>query len=316
MSIENRDWLNWQDIMAVEKKPSARGKRVVRCPRPGHADLVGALKYDRQDFRDILERASARETAARVAVGAVAKVFLECFDIALGSWVTQIGAARAPQLTGAVKQLAARAEKSDVHCPDEKSAEHMRRAITKAQNAGDTLGGIFSIAAWGLVPGLGSHVHWDRRLDMRLAGAIMSIPAIKGVAFGLGFQAATLAGSQVHDSITYHKGASNGGFGRKTNHAGGVEGGISTGEVILVQAAMKPIATLKKPILSIDMSSKQRSAAGYERSDICAVPAAAVVGEAMLAITLVTAWQEKFGGDSISEIRSHWKTYQKYLAKR
>jgi chorismate synthase len=246
----------------------------------------------------------------------VAKIFLECFEVSLGSWVTQIGSSATPVLKGSAKQLSAQAKKSDVLCPDEKSAERMRSSITKAKRAGDTLGGLCTIAAWGLIPGLGSHVQWDRRLDMRIAGALMSIQAIKGVEFGDAFAAATRSGSCVHDSITYRVGAENGGFGRASNNAGGVEGGISTGEPIVVQMAMKPIATLKKPLPSIEMKSKQRLVAGYERSDVCAVPAAAVVGEAMLAIALVTAWQEKFGGDSLSEIQSNWKTYQKYLKKR
>jgi len=316
LTLQNRDWPNWRQIMDLEKKGLAKTVRVLRRPRPGHADLAGALKYDRSDFRDILERASARETAARVAAGAVAKVLLQCFDVQIGSWVVQIGNVRANGIFGAPARIFSRAEKSDVHCPDVEAAKRMRRVIDRANQAGDSVGGIFTVAAWGLVPGLGSHVQWDRRLDMRIAGAIMSIPAIKGLEFGLGFAAASLPGSQVHDIITYRRGAPNGGFGRKTNHAGGVEGGISTGEPISVRVAMKPIATLRKPLMSIDMLTKRRLVTGYERSDVCAVPAAAVVGEAMMAIELVRVWQEKFGGDSLAEMRTNWNAYRRYLAKR
>lgn len=315
MTIQNQDWVNWQEIMDPEKNVLAK-EHIIKRPRPGHADLAGALKYDRYDFRDILERASARETAARVAVGAVAKALLACFEVEIGSWISQVGPVRMNKPPGNPKQLFQGAEKSDMRCPAAQAAQSMRKAIDQARQAGDTLGGIFTVAAWGLIPGLGSYVQWDRRLDMRIAGALMSIPAVKGVEFGIGFQAAGLPGSSVQDVITYRSGAASGGFGRKTNHAGGVEGGMSTGQPILVHAAMKPIATLRKPLMSIEMPTKQRRAAGYERSDVCAVPAAAVVGEAMVAVELVSAWLEKFGGDSLSEIQRNWKAYQRYLEKR
>jgi chorismate synthase len=304
LTISNRDWENWQEIMALEKlAPGVKIQKLHR-PRPGHADLVGALKYDRQDLRDILERASARETAARVAAGAVARVLLEVFEIKVGSWVEAIGGIKAGLRLGNPARLTRQAEKSDVRCPDEVAAQAMRRAIDRAAKAGDTLGGIFTVSAWGLPPGLGSYVQWDRRLDMRLAGAIMSIPAIKGVEFGLGFAGAGKPGSEVHDAITYGR---NHKYGRKTNHAGGLEGGMSTGEPLLVRAAMKPIASLLHPLPSVDMQTKRIMEAGYERSDVCAVPAAAVVGEAVMAIELVKVWQEKFGGDSLAEMRNNWK---------
>ncbi|MCD4813064.1 chorismate synthase [bacterium] len=314
--IENRDWKNWEQAMDPEKLDKSAAFDRIHRPRPGHADLVGGLKYDRSDFRDILERASARETATRVAAGAVAKVLLAAFGVELGSWVDQIGGIHANLPTGSPARLAKKADQSDTHCPDETVSRKIHTAIDRAQHQGDTLGGVFTVSAWGLVPGLGSHAQWDRRLDMAIAGAMMSIPAMKGVAFGLGFDAAQLPGSKVHDVITYRKGGKNGGFSRRTNNAGGVEGGISTGEPLLVRVAMKPISTLRKPLKSIDMQSKRALVAGYERSDVCAVPAAAVVGEAMLAMELVKKWQEKFGGDSLSEMRANWKTYQRYLDRR
>jgi chorismate synthase len=282
-------------------------------PRPGHADLVGVLKYNRHDIRDILERASARETAARVAAGACAKMMLETFGVTLGSWVESIGSVKIRYDQRSEREMMQAAEKSDVRCPDPAAAQKMHRAIDRVIADGDTLGGVFVVAALGLPPGLGSHVQWDRKLDMHLAGAMMSIPAIKGVAIGLGFETAGLPGSQVHDVITYRQGK---GYGRKTNHAGGLEGGMTTGKPLLVKAAMKPIATLKQPLRSVDMETKKNLEAGYERSDHCAVPAAGVVGEAMVAMELVKAWQEKFGGDSLHETTANWKAYLRQVAKR
>lgn len=313
MTITNRDWENWTSIMACDLKSKPKKLDRISRPRPGHADLVGVLKYDRQDIRDILERASARETAARVAAGAVAAMFLETVEVQLGSWVESIGPVKMSLSTSEPLALAKKAESSSVRCPDEAAGKKMQQAIDKVIKTGDTLGGVFVVAACGLPPGLGSHVHWDRKLDMRLAGAVMSIQAIKGVAFGMGFDAAIQPGSEVHDVITYNK---NTGYGRLTNHAGGIEGGISTGQPIIVKAAMKPIASLKQPLRSVDMNTKKTLKAGYERSDYCAVPAAGVVGEAMVAMELVKAWQEKFGGDALSEIRSNWKSYLKGIAKR
>jgi len=305
ITIENRDWKNWVEIMDPFVAHKIENPKRLHRPRPGHADLVGSLKYQRQDLRDILERASARETAARVAAGGVAKVLLEQLGIAVGSWVEAIGPAAWNSEKADPVPSAAAAEKSDVRCPDEAAAQAMRQAIDQAAAEGDTLGGIFTVAAWGLPAGLGSHVQWDRRLDMRIAAAIMSIPAIKGVEFGLGFEAARLPGSRVHDVIDYREG----GYRRETNHAGGLEGGMTTGEPLLARAAMKPIATLKKPLRSVDVRTKSASEAGYERSDVCAVPAAAVVAEAMLAIELARACQEKFGGDTVAEMLAHRQQY-------
>ncbi len=312
MMIPNRDWVNWQALMAVEPAPWPRGASRLTRPRPGHADLVGALKYGRQDLRDILERASARETAARVAAGAVAKALLRAVGAAVGSWVERIGSAAVIRLTGAPRTLALQAERSDVRCPQPAAAGRMRRAIDRATAAGDTLGGIFTVAAWGVVPGLGSHAHWDRRLSTRLAGALASIPAVKGVEEGLGFGAAAWPGSRVHDVITYRQGR----FARRTNHAGGLEGGMSTGEPVLLRAVMKPIATLRRPLKSVDLETKKSQTAGYERSDVCAVPAAAVVGEAMVALELARAYQEKFGGDSVRELAENLRAYRRALSKR
>lgn len=313
MTIFNRDWENWRVSMGVAGPVPKTGVTRLTRPRPGHADLVGALKYGRTDLRDILERASARETAARVAAGSLARVLLEHLGVTLGSWVESIGGARWARVSGKPELLAKKAEASDVRCPDVKTAAAMRRAIDAAAKAGDTLGGVFTVAAWGLVPGLGSHVHYDRRLDARLAAALMSIPAIKGVEAGSAFANAALPGSRVHDEIVRRAGQ---GYARKTNTAGGLEGGMTTGEPLWLRAAMKPIATLRKPLKSVDMKTKRPQAAGYERSDVCAVPAAAVVGEAMTAWELARGYQEKFGGDSLQELQANWRNYKQQLKSR
>jgi chorismate synthase len=238
----------------------------------------------------------------------VAKQVLRALRIELGSWVCALGGVSFPEPPGSLRRIAMRAERSDVSCPDERAAQKMRAAIDAAKAQGDTLGGVIRLFAEGLVPGLGSHVQWDQRLDMRIAGALMSIQAIKGVEFGLGFAAAALPGSQVHDPIAYRSGK---GFYRDTNHAGGVEGGMTTGEPLQIQMAMKPIATLKQPLPSVHLRTKRPLAAGYERSDVCAVPAAAVVGEAMLAMELLKVVQEKFGGDTLRELRVRYQENQK-----
>jgi chorismate synthase len=312
LTIANRDWENWRVSMAAEAPAPQTVTRLTR-PRPGHADLVGSLKYGRTDLRDILERASARETAARVAVGAVARVLLAQLGVALGSWVESIGAARLGRIAGEPAALAKKAEASDVRCPDPKTAAAMRRVIDAAGAAGDTLGGVFVVSAWGLVPGIGSHVHWDRRLDARLGAALLSIPAVKGVEAGPAFANAVLPGSRVHDVIIRRPGA---GYGRATNAAGGLEGGMTTGEPLWLRAAMKPIATLRKPLKSVDMKTKKTQAAGYERSDVCAVPAAAVVGEAMAAWALACGYAEKFGGDSLRELQTNWRNYRQGIKGR
>jgi len=311
LAVANRDWPNWE--LRMSAAPGRRPEAALTRVRPGHADLAGVLKYDRADARDILERASARETAARVAAGAVAKALLDPFRVQVGSWVERIGTATARRLGGTPEALARAAEGSDVRCPDRTAGAAMRRAIDRAAAAGDTLGGVFAVAAWGLPVGLGSHVHWDRRLDARLAAALMSIPAIKGVEVGEGFAAATRPGSTVHDAILYRRGQ---GFRRATNRAGGLEGGMTTGEPLWLRAAMKPIATLRRPLRSVDLASKRSVSAAVERADVCAVPAAAVVGEAVVALELARAWQEKFGGDSLAEMRANWRQYLRRLARR
>ncbi len=299
MTIENRDFASWTDRMAPE--PLAVPPDPLTRPRPGHADLAGGLKFDRDDLRDILERASARETAARTAVGAVARKLLAQIGIDVFAHVMSIGAARA-NITGLTHaELRERSRASDLACADADAEAKMRATILETAHAGDTLGGIFEVVATGVPPGLGSHTHWDRKLDGRLAQALVSIQAIKAVEVGDGWAAATSRGSHVHDPIGYD--AAHEHFTRSSNHAGGLEGGISNGEPIVCRAAMKPIATLKRALGSVDVRTKEPFDAAFERSDVCAVAAASVVGEAMVAIALATAVLEKFGGDSLDELR-------------
>lgn len=294
LQIENRDWANWQE----------QGWTPLTVPRPGHADLAGALKYGGTDARPILERASARETAARVAAGAVAKVLLAQFDIRIGSYVAEIGGieARITPEEG-LADLAARAEGSELHCPDPEAAETMREWIDTMRQAGNSVGGVFVVFATGVPIGLGSHAQWDRRLDARLAAAMMSIPAIKGVEIGPAFENARRPGTQVHDEIIVAQNAR--GWARASNRAGGIEGGISNGEPIILRAAMKPIPTTVRPLRSVDLASGAAAATQYQRSDVCAVPAASVVGEAMMAFVLADALMEKLGGDSLAEMKAH-----------
>lgn len=309
--IRNRDWENWKDEMAVE--PGA-AKRVVTKPRPGHADLAGAVKYAHEDVRNVLERASARETAMRMAIGAVARILLAQFGIRVVSHVVEIGEARAQpaRLAGLSHEaLHERAEKSEVRCADEEAERAMIEEITEAKKKGDTLGGVFEVAAVGLPIGLGSYAQWDRRLDARLAFAVMSIQAIKGVEIGLGFEMARRSGSHVHDEIFYDTSARR--FYRKTNNAGGLEGGVSNGEPLVVRAAMKPLSTLRRPLQSVDLATKEPIQATVERSDVCSVPAASVIGEAVVAWEVAAAFLEKFGGDSLSEIRRNYEGYLKYI---
>jgi chorismate synthase len=273
----------------------------VTRPRPGHADLAGGLKYDRHDVRDVLERASARETAARTAVGAVARKLLASVGVEVFAHVVALGPVEAPSFMGRDPHpLTAEARASDLACADPQAEAAMRQAIDEAAAHGDTLGGVFEVVATGVPVGLGSHVQWDRRLDGRLAQALMSIPAIKAVQVGDGIASARRPGSQVHDPIAYD--ADRRGFTRSTNRAGGVEGGMSTGEPVVCQAFMKPIATLRRPLASVDVVSKQAVDAAVERADVCAVAAASVVGEAMVALTLADALLEKHGGDSMREL--------------
>ncbi len=301
--VRNRDWENWKDAM----KPQKGRAPMLTNPRPGHADLPGAMKYLTKDVRNILERSSARETAVRVAACTVARRLLEEFGIEVYSWVVDIGGVRyEPGEDLPPQRLFERAEASDTRCPDPDVTEKMKRRIDRAQRNGDSLGGIFEVVATGLPPGIGSHVHWDRKLDARLAGAVMSIQAIKGVEIGEGFGFATLPGSKAHDEIFY---TTKRGYHRRTNHAGGIEGGMTNGEPLLIRAVMKPIPTLMKPLHSVDITTRKTHLAAVERSDVCALPSASVVAEAVVAMELAAAFMEKFGGDSIREIRRNLRGY-------
>jgi len=318
--IRNRDWANWTAAMSVEAPEDAHDDELHRrvfFPRPGHADLVGSLKFDRTDARDILERASARETAARVAAGAVAKRLLAELGITVGSHVVSIGGIEASEPDELPDDLNAVSDVSPVRCLDEAAESRIIDAIDAAKRDGDTLGGVFEVVVRGLPVGLGSHISWDRKLDGRLAGAMMSIHAIKGVEVGLGFEAARRPGSRVHDEIVADAAAERGGgFGRTGNHAGGLEGGITTGAPLVIRAAMKPISTLMRPLRTVDLRTGEPGAAVRERSDVCAVPAAAVVGEAMAALVAADAMLEKFGGDSLAELRRNLDAYLARLAGR
>jgi chorismate synthase len=318
--VRNRDWENWTAAMAADRPATPlddEEARRVHLPRPGHADLVGVLKYDRRDARDILERASARETAARVAAGAVAKRLLEELGVTIGSHVVSLGGVEAGRPEALPAALNEAADISPVRCLDASAEDRMIEAIDAAKRAGDTVGGIVEVVARGLPAGLGSHVSWDRKLDTRIAGALMSVQAIKGVEIGLGFEAARRPGSRVHDEIVAEPGlAAGGGYGRAGNHAGGLEGGITTGQPLVARAAMKPISTLMRPLASVDLRTGEPADAVRERSDVCAVPAAGVVAEAMLALVLADAMREKFGGDSLAEMRRNRDGYLAQIAPR
>lgn len=307
LSIKNRDWANWRERMAPAGP--AAGERVT-APRPGHADLAGVQKYGHDDIRNILERASARETAARVAVGAVAGQLLAALGVTVAAHVVNIGGVAADTRRCGAAEIAALAAASELACLDPAAEARMKAAIDKAKTRGDTLGGVFAVVAGGLVPGLGSHVQWDRRLDARLAAALMSIPAVKGVEIGEGFANASLPGSLAHDEIYHDAG---GGWRRATNRAGGLEGGMTNGEELVARAAMKPIPTLMAPLASADIATKAPVRANTERSDVCAVPAAAVVGEAVVAVVLAQAVQEKFGGDHIDDLLAAVDHYRRRL---
>jgi chorismate synthase len=343
MLIPNRDWANWEDIMAYEatETPGELRRRRVTRPRPGHADLAGVLKYDRIDARDILERASARETTARVAAGALAKRLLDEFGVEVGSHVVSLGGIQAdsengPRRASLPVPLNETADRSEVRVLNADAEAEIIRRIDAAKKAGDTLGGEVEVVARGVVVGLGSHVSWDRKLDGRLAGMLMSIPAVKGVEIGMGFEAARRPGSEVHDPIQggeAGRGAGRGaqrapdagaqrapdprgGFRRSSNNAGGLEGGITTGEPVVVKVAMKPIATLMSPLPTVDLSSGQAAKAVSERSDVTAVPAMGVIAEALMALVLADAMLEKFGGDSLDEMRRNYQGYVAALGSR
>jgi len=310
MLVWNKDWTHWQDVMAPEAQtPGEERRRRVTRPRPGHADLTGALKFDRADARDILERASARETAARVACGAVCRALLAQLGVEIGSHVVELGGVAANPRTPLPAPLNAAADQSPVRCLDPDAEREMIARIDAAKAAGDTLGGVVEVVALGLPVGLGSHASWETKLDGRLAQAIMSIPAVKAVGLGLGFEAARRKGSEVHDEILP-------GFARATNRAGGTEGGMSTGEPLVVRAAMKPISTLMSPLRTVDLASGAVAQAQSERSDVTAVPAMGVIAEAMTAFVLTQAVMEKFGGDSLGELKRNVDGYLAQLRAR
>jgi chorismate synthase len=312
LMIENKDWANWDEVMAVEPKELAPEKsRRVKRPRPGHADLAGGLKYDARDLRNVLERASARETAARVACGAIAKQLLEQFGIEIRSHVIQLGGIPEQPLEITFDQISSIPDDSPLRCADADVQQQMVKLIDETKTAGDTLGGVFEVVARDAPPGLGSHTAWDLKLDGRLAQAIMSIPAVKAVAIGAGIEASSLPGSKVHDEIGYSEEAKE--FVRETNRAGGLEGGVTNGEEVRVRGFLKPISTLRRALRSVDIDTKQEERAAFERSDITVVPAAGVIGEAMVALVLAQAVREKFGGDSLGEVKRNYEGYREQL---
>ncbi|MFN0279831.1 MAG: chorismate synthase [Pyrinomonadaceae bacterium] len=354
LSIENKDFIHWQDVMSVEapasQKPArskgtdADNRRVVTRPRSGHADLAGGQKYQTRDLRDILERASARETAARVACGAIAKQLLAAFDIEIKSHVIKLGHVQVGPLWRTWEEIAAIPADSPLNCADELSQKDMIKLIDQTKADGDTLGGIFEVVAKGVLVGLGSHTSWNEKLDGRIAQAIMSIHAVKAIEIGTGVANAGKLGSEVHDEILSEPPASAGGknlsthstsevdpnvdltvavvplahaggsdFYRETNRAGGLEGGITNGEELRVRGYMKPLSTLRKPLRSVDIETKEASEAAFERSDITSVPAAGVIGETMLAIVLANSMREKFGGDSMDEMQRNYQSYHQKL---
>jgi chorismate synthase len=312
-TVRNKDWEHWQIPMSVDQVPEGSNLRTVTRPRPGHADLAGSLKYQTYDARDILERASARETAARVAVGAFCRLFLAHFGMNIASHVIAIGREsieeQFEELT--VERIFALDPESPLRCADSEAAKRMMALIDETKKNGDTLGGVVEIVSTEVPPGLGSHIQWNRKLDGRISQAMMSIPAVKAVEIGRGVSCARIPGSAVHDEIFYNSETKR--FYRDTNRAGGVEGGISNGSDIRTRIYIKPIPTLRKALQSVDLESKEVFSAAFERSDTCVVPAAGVVGEAMLAIVLANSFLEKFGGDSIKEIEGTFQNYSRLL---
>jgi chorismate synthase len=312
MVINNKDWENWSDVMATGPTvlPPEKVRSLTR-PRPGHADLSGGQKFGARDLRNVLERASARETASRVACGALAKQLLASFGAEVRSHVIQLGGIPETPLDLTFEQIAAVSDEAPLRCADDVVQQQMIAAIDQRREAGDTLGGIFEIVARGVVPGLGSHTAWDLKLDGQLAQAVMSIPAVKAVAIGAGSEASSLPGSEVHDEIAYNNETKD--FIRETNRAGGLEGGVTNGEEIRIRGHMKPLSTLRKPLRSVDIETKAEQSAAFERSDITAVPAAGVIGEAMVALVLAGAMREKFGGDSLGEMQRNFEGYREQL---
>ena len=312
LMIQNKDWANWNEIMAVEPAELAPEKsRRLNRPRPGHADLAGGQKFDAHDLRNVLERASARETAARVACGALAKQLLAAFGVEIRSHVIQLGGIPEPPLELSWDAITAISDDAPLRCADAAAQQRMIELIDQKREAGDTLGGIFEVVARCVIPGLGSHTAWDLKLDGRLAQAIMSVPAVKAVSIGAGLQASSLPGSEVHDEIAYNNETKE--FIRETNRAGGLEGGVTNGEELRLRGHMKPLSTLRRPLRSIDIDTKEDRPAGFERSDITAVPAAGVIGEAMVALVVAAAMREKFGGDSLGEMKRNFDGYREQL---
>ncbi|MCD5405195.1 MAG: chorismate synthase [Desulfotomaculum sp.] len=309
LQIKNKDYENWKDTMNPEPKADL-SQRVVTRPRPGHADLAGAMKYRHSDIRNVLERASARETAIRVAVGSAARCLLKELGIEIFGMVCRIGSVHIEERDYSISEIKDAISRACLLCPDVEAEKKMVEEIDKCKAAGDSIGGVFEIRAYNVMPGLGSYVHYDRKLDGRLAMALMSIQAVKGVEIGCGFKAGMLTGSQVHDEIFYDKEK---GFYRKTNNAGGIEGGMSNGETIIVRAVMKPIPTLYKPLKSVDLKTKEQFEASVERSDVCAVPAATVVGESAVAWELAKAILEKFPADTMHELKESVERYREYV---
>jgi chorismate synthase len=311
LRIENRDYANWEDRMS----PWPVGSEIeeVHLPRPGHADLAGVQKFGFTDVRNVLERASARETAARVACGALAKAFLRRMGVEIRSHVLRIGSVDAPERDELSPDDFEGVDESPVRCLDAAASEAMVAEIDAARKANESLGGVYEVRAFGVVPGLGSHVSWEERLDGRLAQAVMSIQAMKGVAIGDGFALTSRVGSQSHDEIFWSDGR---GFYRETNRAGGLEGGMTTGQAVIVRAAMKPLPTLTKPLRSVDIATKEPAEALRERTDSCTVPAAAVVGEAMVALVIGSAYREKFGGDHLDDVVRALEAYEERIGWR
>ncbi|MHB1864053.1 MAG: chorismate synthase [Gemmatimonadaceae bacterium] len=319
--VRNRDWKNWAEIMDPAPRegedPAALRKRAVTRPRPGHADLTGLLKYDRDDARDILERASARETTARVAASAVCRRLLAEFGVRVGSHLVHLGGIDARRPEPMPVDINAAADASPLRTLDPDAEQAMIARIDEAKRDGNTLGGICEVVADGLPVGLGSHVSWDRKLDGRIGAAMMSIPAVKGVEIGMGFQAARVTGAEVHDAIELSRGRPlAGNVRRTTNRAGGLEGGMTSGEPLVVRVAMKPISTLMRPLATVDVATSESAAAVAERSDVTAVPAMGVIAEGMLALVLANAFAEKFGGDSLGEMRRNYDAYLSHIAGR
>jgi chorismate synthase len=314
--IENHDWKNWSEAMAVEASPEARAHyRALLQPRPGHADLAGCLKYNFHDARYVLERASARETAARVAVGALTKLFLRQFGIEIASHVIRVGGVALDRQTAGFDEILALRDREDIvlNCIDAETETRMKQEVDQATESRDSVGGVFEVVARGVAPGLGSTAQWDERLDGQLAQALTSIQAVKAVEIGSGVEIAGRFGSEVHDEIGYDREQSR--FTRKSNRAGGIEGGMSNGEQIVVRGYLKPISSLRRPLESVNFETRESVKAAYERSDVCVVPAAGVAGEAMVGLILARAFLEKFGGDSIEETRRNYQGYQEQLRR-